>query len=87
MNERKVGDKVFVAADNYSSSAVIIDTREDDGATAPVSHYKVRTEDGQEFWAYDFEISDAEQVQRVHDLFMQKLAAEYPDHPWLKRGK
>ena len=24
-----------------------------------------------------------EQIARVHDLFMQKLAAEYPDHPWL----
>lgn len=24
-------------------------------------------------------------IKRVHELFMQKLAAEYPDHPWLKR--
>ena len=23
-------------------------------------------------------------VERVHKLFLQKLAAEYPDHPWLK---
>lgn len=26
-------------------------------------------------------------TSRVHTLFMQKLAANYPDHPWLKRGK
>lgn len=30
-----------------------------------------------------FEMDTA--VKRVHALFMQKLATEYPDHPWLKR--
>jgi hypothetical protein len=84
---RKIGDAVFVVADNYGSPATIIDTRDDDGKTAPVSHYKVRTDTGDEFWAMDFEISDAEQVKRVHTLFMQKLADEYPDHPWLKKEK
>jgi hypothetical protein len=54
---RKVGDTVFVTADNYGSAAVIIEVRESEGS--PPSHYKVRTEDGQEFWAYDFEVSDA----------------------------
>ena len=26
---------------------------------------------------------DREAIQRVHDLFMQKLAERHPDHPWL----
>ncbi len=52
----KIGDKVFVVADNYGQNAVIIATRETD--ILPASHYKVRTADGQEFWAFDFEISD-----------------------------
>ena len=30
--------------------------------------------------------ADAEATERVHHLFLRKLAAEYPDHPWLKRG-
>lgn len=53
---RQIGDRVFVVADNYGSMATIIDVREDTGATAPVSHYKVRTDTGDEFWAFDFEI-------------------------------
>jgi hypothetical protein len=81
----QIGDKVFVVADNYGSPATIIDTRASDGS--PASHYKVRTDTGDEFWAFDFEISDEAQVKRVHALFMQKLAAAYPDHPWLKREK
>lgn len=28
-------------------------------------------------------MSEEENVKRVHRLFMQKLAAEYPSHPWL----
>jgi hypothetical protein len=32
-----------------------------------------------------FEIDAA--VKRVRKLFLQKLAAEYPDHPWLKKGE
>ena len=43
---------VFVVADNYGSDATIIDVRDSDDA--PASHYKVRTDDGQEFWAFDF---------------------------------
>jgi hypothetical protein len=46
-------------ADNYGSPATIIDIRDDDGKTAPVSHYKVRTDTGDEFWAFDFEIHEA----------------------------
>ncbi len=48
-----IGDRVFVTADNYGSDAVIVDTRDAEG-----SYYKVRTSHD-EFWAYDFEISDA----------------------------
>lgn len=54
---RQVGDKVFIISDNMGTPAEIIDTRESTGS--PASHYKVRTEDGQEFWAYDFEVHDA----------------------------
>lgn len=53
---RYIGDRVFVVADNFGSPAVIIDERESD--VSPVSHYKVRTDSGDEFWAYDFEIHD-----------------------------
>lgn len=56
---RKVGDKVFVVADNYGSPATIIELRESD--ESPVSHYKVRTDTGDEFWAFDFEIHEAEE--------------------------
>ncbi len=58
--ERKIGDRVFVTADNFGGPATIVATREDDARTAPASHYKVRTDTGQEFWAFDFEISEAE---------------------------
>lgn len=54
----QIGDRVFVTADNYGSPAVIIETRESTPDTAPVSHYKVRTDSGDEFWAFDFEVSD-----------------------------
>lgn len=26
-------------------------------------------------------------IERVHKLFMQKLAVEYPDHPWVKKDE
>jgi hypothetical protein len=54
---RQIGERVFVVADNYGSPAVIIDIRESN--EQPPSHYKVRTDDGQEFWAFDFEVNDA----------------------------
>ena len=58
MNEWQIGDRVFVTADNMGGYATIIDTRE--SAEQPASHYKVRMEeDRQEFWAFDFEISEA----------------------------
>lgn len=53
---RKIGDRVFVTADNYGSEAIIIAIRDSEGE--PASHCKVRTDDGQEFWAFDFEISE-----------------------------
>lgn len=55
---RKIGDQVFVVADNYGSPATIIEIRESN--ESPVSHYKVRTDTGDEFWALDFEISEVE---------------------------
>lgn len=54
---RQIGDRVFVTADNYGSPAEIIETRE--STESPPFHYKVRTDTGQEFWAFDFEVSDA----------------------------
>jgi hypothetical protein len=54
---RKVGDKVFVVSDNMGMDAEIIDIRESEGS--PPARWKVRTSDGQEFWAYDFAVSDA----------------------------
>lgn len=58
MSERHVGDRVFVTSDNMGSGAVIIAVRE--GERQPASHYKVRLDtDGQEFWVFDFEVSDA----------------------------
>lgn len=57
---RHIGDRVFVVADNYGSPAVIIEIRESVADVAPLSHYKVRTDTGDEFWAYDFEIYDPE---------------------------
>lgn len=53
---RRVGEQVFVVADNFGSKAEIIETRNSIGS--PASHYKVRSESGDEFWAYDFEISE-----------------------------
>ena len=53
---REIGGRVFVVADNYGSYATIIDIRESDGS--PASHYKVRTDDGDEFWAFDYEVHD-----------------------------
>ena len=56
---RKIGDRVFVVADNYGGPATIVDVRE--SRVRPLSHYKVRRDsDGYEFWAFDFEISEAE---------------------------
>lgn len=52
----QIGDRIFVTADNYGSYATIIDTRE--STAKPDSHYKVKTDTGDEFWAFDFEISD-----------------------------
>lgn len=53
---RNIGDRVFVTADNYGSLAIIIEVRESD--KSPASHYNVRTDTGDEFWAFDFEISE-----------------------------
>ena len=56
---RKVGDRVSVNSDNHGSDATIIAVRECDAHNAPYSHYKVRMDnDGQEFWAFDFEVGD-----------------------------
>lgn len=57
MHERHVGDRLFVTSDNMGSPATIIEVRE--STTKPVSHYKVRLDSGQEFWAFDFEVSNA----------------------------
>lgn len=54
---RQIGDQVFVTVDNFGRPAEIIETRESEGS--PASHYKVRTDTGDEFWAFDFEVSDA----------------------------
>ena len=54
---RKAGDRVFVTSDNMGSGAIIIEVRE--SRVQPPSHYKVRMDiDGQEFWAFDYEVSD-----------------------------
>lgn len=55
---RQIGDKVLVSRDNYAWRCTIIAVREDNGQ--PPSHYKVRTEDDETFWALDFEISEAD---------------------------
>jgi len=56
--ERTVGDRVFVSCDNNGSPATIIEARE--STAQPPSHYKVRQDsDGQVFWAFDYEVSDA----------------------------
>lgn len=49
---RKVGDRVYVLADNYGSEAVIVAIRDSE-----TSHYRVKT-DHDEFWAWDFEVLD-----------------------------
>lgn len=64
---RSVGDKVFVVADNYGSPAEIIDTRTSTDEPSLASHYKVRTDDGQEFWAFDFEVGDMDSRQDTLD--------------------
>ena len=54
---RQIGDRVSVTADNYGGTATIIEVRE--SSDQPPSHYKVKMDaDGQEFWAFDFEVSD-----------------------------
>ena len=58
MDRWKVGDRVFVTADNYGTPATIIEIRESTGALA--SRYKVRPDSGSEFWAFDYEVSNAE---------------------------
>lgn len=46
------------------------------------------TDDQWSDWdAGDVEPIDKEAVKRVHELFMQKLAREYPDHPWLSKER
>lgn len=54
---RSVGDRVFVTSDNRGSLATIIEVRE--STAQPPSHYRVRLDiDGQEFWAFDYEVGD-----------------------------
>lgn len=54
---RSVGDRVFVTSDNMGSAATIIEVRE--GDAQPASHYRVRLDiDGQEFWAFDYEVGN-----------------------------
>src|ERR1051325_2823710 len=62
--ERRVGDRVFVTADNYGSPAVIVAARESGGSFA--SHYKVKADAGEAFWAFDFEITDLEDGAQTH---------------------
>lgn len=68
MSTRRVGEKVFVVSDNIGQNATIIDARE--STSTPSSHCRVRTEDGQEFWAFDHEINDADSTgdTRAHIL-------------------
>ena len=51
-----IGQHVFVVADNYGSECTIIAYRDADGPMA--SHWQVRTESGDRFWALDYEISE-----------------------------
>lgn len=53
-----IGDRVFVTHDNYGCEAIIIAYRDDDARTAPSSHWQVRDDAGNTFWAFDFEISE-----------------------------
>lgn len=52
----KIGDKVLVSRDNWAWVCTIIAIRESN--KQPVSHYQVRTEDDETFWALDFEVED-----------------------------
>lgn len=54
--QRKIGDRVFVVADNYGSECTIIAYRDSDGPMA--SHWQVRTASGDRFWALDYEIME-----------------------------
>lgn len=63
---RNIGDRVFVVADNYGSPAVIIEIRESD-ARSLASHYKVRTDTGDEFWAFDFEVHNEIRFKSGHE--------------------
>lgn len=54
--QRKIGDRVFVVADNYGSECTIIAYRDSDPPMA--SHWQVRTKSGDRFWALDYEISE-----------------------------
>ena len=50
-----IGKRASVTADNWGGDATIIDYRDTEGS--PASYYKVRMDqDGQEFWAFDFEV-------------------------------
>lgn len=60
---RNINDRVFVVADNYGSPATIIEIRESN--ESPVSHYKVKTDTGDEFWAFDFEVHELDYRRRT----------------------
>lgn len=50
-----IGQRVFVIADNVGSPASIVAHR--DGDHQPPTHWQVRTDTGDTFWAFDFEIT------------------------------
>lgn len=52
----QIGHRVLVSRDNWAWLCTIIGIREDSGQ--PPSHYEVRTDDDETFWAFDFEIDD-----------------------------
>lgn len=89
MTHPNIGRAVFVTADNYGSDATVIDNRDSTGS--PSSHYKVRTDRGDEFWAFDFEVDfqseydsrpDTEahikRVQELIGLFIQAVNSHTP---------
>jgi hypothetical protein len=82
MKDWQIGDEVFVVADNCGSPATIIDEREP-GGSGPSSRYKVRTDEGGEFWAYDFEIQEAQMPKDESwgDTF-RRLVATGHDHAY-----
>ena len=44
--------------------------------------------DGEAYICIDgVQCKERQDIDRVHRLFMQKLAAAFPDHPWLKRSE